>query len=313
MAVVALGGHSLLPKTERPTMTRQFRYTQRAIGYVLARFGSGTDLVLTHGNGPQVGHILLRSELAAAAKEAYLIPLSVAVAQSQGEIGYIIQQTVYNQLRQLRQAGQDRAVVTVLTQVLVDHQDPGFQNPTKPIGPFYSEAQANGLRRRNIPLVQVEGHGWRRVVASPRPLEIIEAETVRRLAQEGAVVIAAGGGGIPVVRQRGRLHGVDAVIDKDLASSCLAKALGAQTLVILTDVRQVSLSYGRTEQQNLSRMSVAEARGWLEQGHFLPGSMGPKVKAAIDFAENTGNPALITTPEALEAALDHRDGTYIVP
>ena len=310
LAVVALGGHSLLRKTERPTMPRQFRYTQRAMGYVLARFGSGTDLVLTHGNGPQVGHILLRSELAAAAKEAYSIPLSVAVAQSQGEIGYIIQQTVHNQLRQ---AGQDRAVVTVLTQVLVDHQDPGFQNPTKPIGPFYSEAQADGLRRRNIPLVKVEGHGWRRVVASPRPLEVIEAETVRLLAQAGAVVIAAGGGGIPVVRQRGRLQGVDAVIDKDLASSCLAKALGAQTLVILTDVRQVSLSYGQAEQQDLSRMTVAEARSWLEQGHFLPGSMGPKVKAAIDFAENTGNPALITTPEALDAALDHRDGTWIAP
>ncbi len=308
IAVVALGGHSLLPKDQRPTVARQFRQTQQAMAYLLCALGNGLDLVITHGNGPQVGNILLRSELGA--KEAYTIPLSVAVAQSAGEIGYTIQQTLCNQLRR---SGQDRAVATVLTQVVVDHQDPGFQNPTKPIGPFYSEAQAGGLRRRNIPVAPVEGNRWRRVVASPKPLEVVEAETVRRLAQAGVIVIAAGGGGIPVVRQGGKLKGVDAVIDKDLASSCLAKALGAQRLIILTDVRRASLRYGKPEQQDLSSMTVAQAKGWLAEGHFLPGSMGPKVKAAIDFAESTGHPALITMPESLEAALDHRDGTWILP
>jgi carbamate kinase len=308
IAVVALGGHALLPKSEQPTVELQFRHTQRAMSCVLSLLGAGHQLVLTHGNGPQVGHLLLRSELAA--QESYTIPLSVAVAQSQGEIGYIIQQAIQSYFMK---AGQDRAAATVLTQVLVDHNDPGFQNPTKPIGPFYTEAQAAGLRQRHIPLVHEAGHGWRRVVASPKPLEVVEAETVRRLVQEGVIVIAAGGGGIPVVRQGKKLKGVDAVIDKDLASACLAKALGAQSLIILTDVRQASLHYGKPDQQDLPSMTAAQARTWLAEGHFLPGSMGPKVKAAVDFAESTGNSALITMPESLAAALERRDGTWISP
>lgn len=308
IAVVALGGHSILPKGERPTVARQFRASQRAMRNILSLFQRGWDVVLTHGNGPQVGNIILRSEIAA--KKAYPLPLSVAVAESGGEIGYIIQQTLYNELQRARVP---RAVVTVLTQVVVDARDSAFKAPTKPVGPFYTERQAAPFRQRGVPLVHVRGYGWRRVVASPKPLQIVEAETVRRLLADDVVVIAAGGGGIPVVRRRGRLAGVDAVIDKDLASACLAKALHARLLVMLTDVRRVALWYGSSRQKDLARMTVDAARRWMAQGHFPPGSMGPKVEAAVDFAESTANPAIITTPEALESALEDADGTRIVP
>jgi len=194
----------------------------------------------------------------------------------------------------------------------VDPQDPDFRHPTKPVGPFYAEAQANRLRARNVPLVWVEGYGWRRVVASPRPLEVVELEAVRTLAQSGAAVIAAGGGGIPVVRKGGRLQGVDAVIDKDLTSALLAIALDAARLIILTDVRRAALHFGKPDQQDLPRLTAAEARQRLAEGHFPPGSMGPKIEAAIQFAAHTGRPAIITTPEALGEALAERDGTWVV-
>ncbi len=308
LAVVALGGHSLLPKGERPTVKKQFTHTRRAMLRIVAMLKKGWDVVLTHGNGPQVGNILIRSEIAAG--KAYAIPLSVAVAESGGEIGYIIQQSLHNEFQRARLK---RAVVTVLTQVRVDPSDMAFQNPTKPIGPFYTSAQAASLEKRNIPVTFVTGYGWRRVVASPHPIEMIEADTVRRLASEDVVVIAAGGGGIPVVQQSGRLKGVDAVIDKDLASSCLAKALQADLLVMLTDVRFVALWFGTPNQKNLSQMTVAQAEQWLKEGHFPPGSMGPKVEAAIEFAKSTGNRAIISTPEVLDSALEGNDGTTISP
>ncbi|MEK7872788.1 MAG: carbamate kinase [Chloroflexota bacterium] len=308
MAVVALGGHALLPKGEKPTVAGQFRACQRAMRHMLVLFRRGWDVVLTHGNGPQVGNILLRSEIAA--KKAYPIPLSVAVAESGGEIGYIIQQSLHNELRRSRLP---HAVVTVLTQVLVDLNDPAFHMPTKPIGPFYTERQTGPLRKRGVPLAFADGYGWRRVVASPRPLRIVEADTVRRLAAQDVVVIAAGGGGIPVVERGGRLEGVDAVIDKDLASACLAVTLRAKLFIMLTDVRKAALWYNTPRQKDIDRMTAAQARRYLAEGHFPPGSMGPKVEAAADFAERTGCPALITTPEALKAALEERDGTRIVP
>ena len=306
--VVALGGHSLLPKGERPTIAREFQHTRKSVKIIPPLLEKGWDVVLTHGNGPQVGNLLIQSE--AASRETYSVPLSVAVAESQGEIGYILQQALYNELSR---RGIQRSVVTVLTQVLVDDRDPAFQEPTKPIGPFYTEAQARRLRRSGIALVEVDRYGWRRVVPSPRPLEIIEVETVRRLIDEGVVVITAGGGGIPVTRRGRRLLGVDAVIDKDLASSCLAKALQADQLVMLTDVPRVALGYGTSNQRDLSEMTASEAQRWLEDGQFPPGSMGPKIEAAIDFAKHLGKPAIITTPEALESAQEGSDGTRILP
>ena len=268
----------------------------------------GWDVVLTHGNGPQVGNILLQSE--AATGKTYPITLGVAVAESEGEIGYIVQQSLYNELRR---AHLPQAVVTVLTQVVVDAKDSGFQHPTKPIGPYYTDEQAKGLAASGLPLTHIEGSGWRRLVASPRPLEIVEASTVKRLVSRDVVVIAAGGGGIPVVRIGDELKGIDAVIDKDLASSTLAKALDAERFVMLTDVPRVALHFRTPQQRELTRMTVSEARKYLTEGHFPPGSMGPKIEAAIDYARSLGRPAIITSPDLLEQAIEGSDGTTISP
>ncbi len=308
LAVVALGGHAVLPKNERPSIGRQFLHTRQAMRHVLGLVTDGWGLVLTHGNGPQVGHILIRSE--AATGEAYSIPLSVAVAESEGEIGYVIQQSLYNELAA---AGISRPVVTILTQVLVDRADPAFAHPIKPIGPYYSDADARPMRDRGIDLVQFPDRGWRRVVASPRPLEIIEGSTVRQLAEHEVIVIAAGGGGIPVLEDKGRLKGVDAVIDKDLASAVLAGGIGAEMLLFLTDVPKVALNFQTPDQLELDSITVDEAEAYLREGQFAEGSMGPKVEGAIQFVKAGGRVAIITTPEALEGALVGRGGTRISP
>jgi len=308
IALVALGGHALLPKRGQASIRSQFLHTRRAMGHVLRLVEEGWSLVITHGNGPQVGHILIRSE--AAAGKAYAIPLSVAVAESEGEIGYVIQQSLYNELVARRIS---RPIVTVLTQVLVERRDPAFASPTKPIGPFLSDAEVPRRRRKGATFAHFPGYGWRRIVPSPRPLEIIEGQTVRRLAEEDVIVIAAGGGGIPVYKVRGRLHGVDAVIDKDLASSVLAKDVGAELLLLLTDVRKVALDYGKPTQVDLASMTVAQAREYLAAGHFPEGSMGPKVEGALQFVAASGHRAIITTPEALAGALVGQDGTQITP
>lgn len=308
VTVVALGGHAILPKGEEPSMERQFLHAGEAMRRIRSLILPDTGLVITHGNGPQVGHILIRSE--AAVGSAYPIPLSVAVAESEGEIGYVIQQSLYNALAE---GHRYRPIVTVLTQVLVDRNDPAFDNPTKPIGPFYSEEEAESLRKGGVTLMNFPGAGWRRVVASPRPLRIIERDTVKRLAMEDVVVIAAGGGGIPVYEEGGSLHGTDAVIDKDLASSVLANDIGADRLLLLTDVNKAYLNYGTSEQEGLNRVTIAEAEQYLAEGHFPPGSMGPKVQGAVEFVRATGGQALITTPEALLKAMEGKDGTWITP
>jgi carbamate kinase len=270
----------------------------------------GWDIVLTHGNGPQVGFNLLRSELAAAV--APPLPLDVLGAQTQGSIGYLIQQILGNELRSrdIR-----KRVVTVVTQTLVDRGDPAFHRPTKPVGPFYEPDEAERLRAaRQWEMIEDAGRGWRRVVPSPMPLEIVERLVIKGLVFQSIVVIAAGGGGIPVVRRSdGALEGVEAVIDKDLATSLLAQAIGADLLLISTAVERVALNYGTPEQQDLARMTVDEAKRYLSGGHFLPGSMGPKVLASLRFVEATGAEALITSPEAIERALAGRTGTRILP
>ncbi len=308
VAVVALGGHAILPKRARPTVGRQFLYTRRAMRHILYLLHQGWKLVITHGNGPQVGNILIQVE--SALGKAYSIPLYVAVAESEGEIGYVIQQSLYNELSA---QGLAQPIVTVLTQVRVDPKDPAFQTPTKPVGPFYGEAEAESLRRKGMVVAHYPGQGWRRVVPSPRPVEIIEASALRKLVAQDIIVIAAGGGGIPVCQRRGGLKGVDAVIDKDLASAVLARDIGAELLLILTDVRKVALNYMQPGHTEIDRMTVAEALHYSRQGHFPPGTMGPKVEAAVQFLQGGGRRAIITTPEGVAEALEGRGGTEVVP
>ncbi|MFQ6026647.1 MAG: carbamate kinase [Dehalococcoidia bacterium] len=306
IAVVALGGHAILPKAEQPSIGSQFRHTREAMRQVLQLLRRGWEVVITHGNGPQVGHILIRAE--AAEGQAYALPLSVAVAESEGEVGYVIQQSLYNELAA---AELSRPIVTVLTQVLVDPQDPAFSHPTKPIGPYLEEEPARRLQASGVPLSYFPNHGWRRVVASPRPLRIIEGETVKRLAEQEVIVIAAGGGGIPVIQVQGRLEGVDAVIDKDLASAILAEGIGADLLLLLTDVAQVSLNYQQPDQVDLNSLSLDQAEQYLAAGHFPEGSMGPKVEGAVQFVRATQGKAIITTPDTLVPALEGETGTRI--
>lgn len=268
---------------------------------------AGYRVVVSHGNGPQVGNILLQN--AAARDQVPAMPLDVCGAESQGLIGYMIQQCVYNELKK---AGLDKQVVTVLTQVVVDRQDPAFENPTKPVGPFYSREEAEkNMKEKGETWIEDSGRGWRKVVPSPRPKEIVEIGTIRTLVDNGVIVIASGGGGIPVVKDDDRLAGVEAVIDKDLASSLLARELGADVLVIATDVTNVAINYGKPDQKNLERLTVAEAKNYLAAGQFGKGSMGPKVEAAINFVE-AGGEAVITSLSHLEAGVKGEKGTRIV-
>lgn len=308
VAVVAIGGNSLIKDEQRPSLAGEIEALRETSAHIAAMLARGWDVVLTHGNGPQVGFNLLRSELAA--EVAPPLTLDVLGAQTQGSIGYLIQQILGNELRarEIR-----KRIVTVVTQVLVDPDDPAFHRPTKPIGRFYGQDEAAQLQAaRGWHMVEDAGRGWRRVVPSPLPLEIVERLTIKGLVFQSIVVIAAGGGGIPVVRRAdGTLEGVEAVIDKDLASSLLAQAIGADLLLVSTAVERVAIHYGTPEQRDLAGMTVAEAKRYLSQGHFPPGSMGPKVLAAIQFVEATGGEALITSPASLERALAGQTGTRI--
>ncbi|MDQ2983591.1 MAG: carbamate kinase [Actinomycetota bacterium] len=299
--VVALGGNALIRPGQRGTAAEQranLRETSEALRPML---GDG-DIVVTHGNGPQVGNELLRHERAA--DEAPPLPLWLAVAQTQAEIGALIEAEL------APVAG--RPVACLLTHVVVDEDDPAFQKPTKPIGPFYDEERAKTLERdRGWAVVHDAGRGWRRVVPSPAPLEVVELDAVRALLASGTLVVACGGGGIPVVRRDGRLIGADAVIDKDRASALLAGALGAERLLILTDVPAVYRSFGDAEQQELREISSAEAARLAPE--LAAGSIGPKVEAAATFARETGHEALITSADALTEALEGRAGTLVVP
>ena len=281
--------------------------TSRHIAGIVAE---GYRVVITHGNGPQVGFILLRSEMA---KEVlHQVPLDTCGADTQGAIGYQLSQTLDNELRR---RGLSKSVAAVVTQVVVDGTDPGFENPSKPIGPFYSEATAKDHNEEyGWAMVEDAGRGWRRVVASPEPLEIIEESVIRHLLEEDVIVVAAGGGGIPVIRKDdGSLEGVAAVIDKDKTSSLLASNLGAEVLMISTAVDKVALDFGKPEQRDIDQMTVAEARSYLEEGQFAPGSMKPKIEAAVDFLESGGKQVIITQPHLLETALAGETGTHIIP
>jgi len=309
IAVLAVGGNSLTRPGERGTFEEQqsnARTTCEGIADILA---SGYRVVVTHGNGPQVGEALLRGELAQ--PELPPVRLDGCDAETQGAIGYLLQQTLANVLAA---RGKRHPVASIVTQVVVDLADPAFRNPTKPIGPFYLLEEA---RERNQKLgwtmVEDSGRGWRRVVPSPRPLDIVELPTIRACVNAGAVVIAVGGGGIPVVRCGGRLEGVEAVIDKDRASALLAKGLVADLLLFSTAVDCVAWHFGLSDQRELSRLTWQQARQYLEEGEFPSGSMGPKIEAALEFLQAGGRRAIVTSPEKMAAALHGEAGTQILP
>jgi carbamate kinase len=310
-AVVAVGGNALILDGQRGTIPEQFENARAAARQVGALVADGWRVVLTHGNGPQVGFILLRSELVGDSAPIPRLSLDMAVADSQGGLGYIIGNSLASELG--RRGMPDR-VACVLTQTVVDPADPAFRQPSKPIGSAYSESEAELHRTRDRwVMVEDAGRGYRRVVASPHPCRIVETAAIRALMEAGFVVIACGGGGIPVVEaEPGVYRGVEAVIDKDFASALLAASLGVPLFVLSTGVEKVAIRYRRPDQRFLDRMTPAEARRHLAAGEFPAGSMGPKVRAALEFIERGGQEAIITSPDHLEEAVAGRTGTHLV-
>ncbi len=308
-ALVAVGGNSLIRAGEKGTIAEQLANVGRTAEAILDLIRLGYRLVITHGNGPQVGAQLLRSERAS--DVAYSQPLDVCGASSQGEIGYLLTQALQNVLDQ---AKMDVPVVSLVTQTIVSPDDPAMQHPTKPIGPFYSRADAEEKKRHlGWQIVEDAARGYRRVVPSPEPIEIVELDAIRDLVQQGVLVVCTGGGGIPVMRVDGRLHGVEAVIDKDRASALLASRLKVQTFVISTDTDFVYLNYRKPGQTPLTMVTAAEMEVHYRDGHFPPGNMGPKIESALRFLEKGGREAIITSYEHLRDAMTGMAGTHIVP
>jgi carbamate kinase len=313
VAVVAIGGNSLIKDKNSQTVEDQYQAAKETTFHIADMIEQGWDVAIGHGNGPQVGFILRRSEIAAKVEGMHEVPLDVCGADSQGAIGYALQQNLQNELFR---RGIKKAVATIVTQVLVDKDDPAFKNPSKPIGGFMDENEA---RRREKELgwsvVEDSGRGWRRVVASPMPKEVVELESVENLIKAGTVVVTVGGGGIPVIdKGQGVYAGTAAVIDKDFASSLLARLIKADLLLISTAIEKVGLNFGKPNQTWIDQMTLAEARGYLAEGsHFAKGSMAPKIQAIIWFLEAGGKQALITNPENIGRALRHETGTWIVP
>ncbi|HEX4952851.1 MAG TPA: carbamate kinase [Thermoanaerobaculia bacterium] len=307
--VVAMGGHAFLLPGQRGTYGEHIANARGVCRHLMTFVERGYNLVITHGNGPQVGDLLTQTELAR--KEVPPLPLEVLVAQTEGSLGYFLQLALLNELRS---RGIRRYVVTVVTQVTVDRLDPAFLEPTKPVGPFYSEAQARALAaERGWHVGEDAGRGWRRLVPSPRPLKVIQRGMVDEAARAGHIVIAGGGGGIPVAKSESNdYQGVEAVIDKDLTASVLATDVGAELLVILTAVDAVSLNFGRPDEQRLGAVTLSECERYLREGHFAAGSMGPKVEAVYQFLKRGGRRGLITSPDRLHEALDGTAGTHFV-
>jgi len=313
LAVVAIGGNSLIKDKAHQTIEDQYLAAKETTYHIADMIEQGWDIAIGHGNGPQVGFILRRSEIAHKVEGMHEVSLDVCGADSQGAIGYALQQNLQNELYQ---RGVKKKVVTIITQVLVDKDDRAFKNPTKPIGSFMDEAEAKRREtEQRWSVVEDAGRGWRRVVASPMPKEIVELETVQTLLERGIITITVGGGGIPVIDPGdGNYEGVAAVIDKDFASSLLAQKIKADLFVISTAVEKVALNFGKPNEQWLDKMTLAEAKAYLAEGiHFAKGSMAPKIQAIIWFLENGGKQALITNPENIGRALKSETGTWIVP
>lgn len=313
VAVVAIGGNSLIKDARHVRVEDQYEAAKETTQHIADMIEAGWEVAIGHGNGPQVGFILRRSEIAARVEGMHEVPLDVCGADSQGAIGYALQQNLQNILFQ---RGIKKNVATIITQVLVDRNDPAFQNPTKPIGGFMDEAEA--MRRRDEmgwSVVEDAGRGWRRVVASPLPQEIVELDTIKAIINAGIIAITVGGGGIPVIdKGNGDYIGIAAVIDKDFASSLLARAIQADLFLISTAVEKVALNFGKPDQQWLDRLTLSEAKRYLAEGtHFAKGSMGPKIQAIIWYLEAGGKHAIITNPENIGRALRGETGTHVVP
>jgi carbamate kinase len=310
VAVVAVGGNSLIKDEKHKTVEAQYAAACESMHHIADMIQAGWEVVISHGNGPQVGFILRRSELAR--HELHEVPLDYCGADSQGAIGYMFERALDNEFHV---RGLAKPVAAVVTQTVVDRADPAFQKPSKPIGSFMSEADAK-TRAANDGWVVVEdaGRGWRRVVASPIPKRIVEADSIRALIKAGIVVVGVGGGGIPVIEdEQGNLVGVEAVIDKDFGSALLANMIGADLFVISTAVEKVALNYNKPDQKWLDRLTLSEAKQYFAEGHFAKGSMGPKIQAIVSFLERGGKQALITDPANIGRALAGATGTWIVP
>ena len=309
---VAIGGNSLIKSKELKRVEDQHQAIRETVFHFADLIERGYQLVISHGNGPQVGFIMRRSEAARRLTGLHPVPLVNIVADTQGSIGYQIQQSLDNELARRSVKGQ---CVTVVTQVVVDEEDPGFRKPSKPVGEFFDDQQVGAIRQDNPDwtLVQDAGRGWRRVVPSPEPREVVEKQVVVTLLQSGCHVVTVGGGGIPVVKTEHGLKGVDAVIDKDLASSLLAHQLDVGLFIISTEVEEVALNFGKPNQKPIKQMTVREAEQYVVEGHFAPGSMLPKIEAALRFLRGGGREVIITSPERLKDAVVSGRGTHIVP
>jgi len=310
IAVVAVGGNALIKDKAHQTVQDQYECAKDTMSHIVDMIEKGWDVAISHGNGPQVGFILRRSELSK--DELHEVPLDYCGADTQGAIGYMFQRALHNEFKR---RGIDKVAATVVTQTLVDKNDPAFEHPSKPIGTFMDEDAAK-MREEKDGWVVVEdaGRGWRRVVPSPRPIRIVEAEAIHTLLNAGISAVGVGGGGIPVIEDEdGNLQGIEAVIDKDFGSALLAKMIDADLFVISTAVEKVALNFNTPDEVWLDKMTVAEAKKYIEEGHFAPGSMLPKVQAIIQYLENGGKKALITDPEHIGEALDGKTGTWIVP
>jgi carbamate kinase len=309
LAVLAIGGNSLIKDKNHISLSWQYETLKETVQYIVDLIAEGLSVVITHGNGPQVGFIYRRGELGR--HELPLIPLDICGADTQGAIGYMIQKALLNEFRK---RGIAKKVTTVVTQTIVDRDDPSFEHPTKPIGSFMSEKEALANKKElGWQVVEDAGRGFRRVVPSPIPKEIIELEVIRLLVERGYVVVATGGGGIPVIRnEQGDLEGVEAVIDKDLGSSLLARNLGADTFIILTAIDAAYLNFGKENQKPIRRATLSEIKQYMREGHFKPGSMKPKIEAIIQFLAGRGRKAIITSPKNLLKTIKGEDGTTIV-
>jgi len=311
VAVVAIGGNSLIKDKKNVTVESQYQAAKETTAHIADMIESGWTVAIGHGNGPQVGFILRRSEIAHKVEGMHEVPLDVCGSDSQGAIGYALQQNLQNILRSRKI---DKSIATIVTQVRVDVEDDAFNNPTKPIGTFMEEGEAQ-QRQKDLGwnVVEDSGRGWRRVVPSPLPKEVVELSSVKQLINAGHIVITVGGGGIPVIMEEGALKGVAAVIDKDYASSLLAREIKADLFLISTAVDKVSLNFGKPDEKQLDRMTLSEAKAFLAEGtHFAKGSMAPKMQAIIWFLEAGGKQALITNPENIGRALKGETGTWIV-
>ncbi len=300
--LIALGGNALIQKKQKGTAEEQFENLVSPMDAVVGLLKQGYNVIVSHGNGPQVGNILLQQ---AACDEVPAMPFAVVGAQTQGQIGFMIESTLR---KALAEAGLDTKVITLVSQVVVDGNDPGFKNPTKPVGPFYTKEKADTLPYQ----MKETPHGFRRVVASPDPIEIMNASDVKMLSEAGYVVICNGGGGIPVKRVGNGVEGVDAVIDKDYANSLLASVIDLDAFVIATDEPKVCINYAKPDQRAVDTLTIAEARKLMDEGQFPAGSMGPKVEAVVRFTEKTGRPGIITSIDNIAAALEGDAGTKIV-